>query len=526
MRKSLCAFNRCTKGQKPKPVNFYSLAGVLDLERKGKKSWIELIGLKGGQLEILSKNQIYEIHQATMDILEHVGVQINEPNAFSLLEKNGAEADEKSRYVRIPEYLVREAVKKAPSRFTLYAREKCYNVKIEKRRVYFGPMIGRKNILDLETGRPHPTTLEDVENLIKLTDALENYRLIHSGAIMPHIEGIPDEVAHVRGYLASIRNTSKLVKATARGKKRAKDCLKMVSILAGGEEELRKKPMVYTTVNPISPLQHSLEMTEGLLEYSKMKQPVDIAPEIQAGATGPVTLAGVLTQQYAEILSGVTIAQLASPGAPIFCGTCSTIMDMRRGHIALGAIESGLINVAHAQIARFYGLPCRGSAGDTESKVIDVQSGYERAMNLLLAALGGINYIFYPGTLESGSTISLEQLLIDDEICGMIYRTLKGITVDEDTIARKVIASVGPGGNYLGQKHTLDFLEKEHYFPKISNRDSRKDWERAGAKDLWIAAREKVKEILRTHEPVPLDKDIEKQLSGYVKEVEKRELKV
>jgi len=483
-----------------------------------------MVGLKGGQLEILTRDQVYSIHQATMEILERVGVKVQEPKAISILKENGANVDERSQLVKIPEQMVKEAIKRAPRSFTLHARESRYDVRIEERRVYFGPMIGRKNILDLETGRRRPTNLEDVKNLVKLTDALENYRLIHSGAVMPHIEGVRDEVVHVVGYLAGVQNTSKVIKATARGAKRARDCLKMASILTGGEEELVKKPMVYTTVNPISPLQHSQEMTEGLLEYVRLKQPVDIAPEIQAGATGPATLAGVLVQQYAEILSGLTIAQFASPGAPIFCGTCSTIMDMRRGHIALGAIEAGLINVAHAQIARFYGLPCRGSAGDTESKVIDVQNGYERAMNLLLVALGGINYIFYPGTLESALTISLEQLLIDDEICGMVYRALRGISVDEDTIAKEVIASVGPGGHFLDKRHTLEFFAKEQYLPKLSNRDAREDWERAGAKDLWAVAREKVKEILSKHEPTPLDRSVEGELVSYVKEVEKREL--
>lgn len=482
-----------------------------------------MVGLKGGQLKILTKRQIYNIHQAVVEILERVGARIYEPNALSLLVNAGAVQDEKTKNVLIPEQLVKESIKKAPSKFTLYARERKYKVKIERKRVYFGPMIGRKQILDLETGRPRPTNLDDVGNLVKLADAMENYRLIHSGAIMPHIEGVADKVAHVVGYLTSLRNTSKVVKATARGKTKARDCLRMASILAGGEEELRKKPMVYTTCNTISPLQHAKDMIEGLLEYVKLKQPVDITPEIQAGATGPVTLAGVLTQQYVEILSGITIAQLASPGAPVFCGTCSTIMDMRRGQIALGAIESGLINVAHAQIARFYGLPCRGSAGDTESKVIDVQNGYERAMNLLLVALGGINYIFYPGTLETGLTISLEQLLIDDEICGSVYRVLKGIKVNDNTIAKDIIASVGPGGHYLGQKHTIEYLDKEHYFPKLSSRESRKDWELAGSKDLWAVAREKVKDILKKHEPRPLDRGVDRQLSEYVKEVEKRE---
>ena len=482
-----------------------------------------MVGIRGGKLEILSREEVYWIHQTSMEVLEKVGIMVHEPNAFKLLKDAGAEVDEKSRKVFIPEYLVREAVKKAPSRFTLYARNPKYNVKIEDNRVYFGPMIGRINILDLETGKRRRTNLNDVRNLVKLADYLENYRLIHSGAIMPHIEGVPDEIVHVIGYLESIKNTSKVVKATARGKEKARDCLKMASILAGGEEELKKKPMVYTTSNVISPLQLGREMTEGLIEYAKMRQPVDIAPEPQAGATAPITLAGLLVQQNAEALSGIVVAQLVSPGTPVFYGTCATIMDMKKGRIALGAIESGILNVATAQIARFYGLPRRGSAGDTESKVIDVQNGYERALNMLLAALAGINYIFYPGTLETALTVSLEQLLIDNEICGMIYRMLRGIRVDEETLAFDVIAKVGPGGHYLGQKHTLKFLELgEHYIPTLSDRNTREEWERLGSKDLWKVAREKVKEILKTHQPDPLDPDIEKEMLKYIEEVKQR----
>jgi len=480
-----------------------------------------LVGLKGGQLEILSFDELYAIHQSAMQVLEDVGVAVLEPTAFQLLKANGAGVDERSRRVWIPEYLVKDAVGRAPSRFTLHGRNSLYDVRIEAKRVYFGPMIGRLNILDIETGHRRRTNLSDVENLVKLTDALDSYRLIHSGAIMPEIEDVPSTTAHVQGYLSSLKNTSKVVKATARGRQRARDCLRMAAVLAGGVEELRKRPMVYTTVNPISPLTHSLEMTEGLIEYARLGQPVDVCPEIQAGATGPVTLAGVLVQQTAEALSGIAIAELVNPGAPVFYGCCSTVMDMRRGAIALGAIEAGLLNVASAQISRYYGLPSRGSAGDTESKVIDVQNGYERSSNMLLSALAGINYIFYPGTLESAKTVSLEQLVIDDEICQMAYRAVKGITVDQDTLGVNTIAAVGPGGHFFGQEHTLKFLQ-EQLIPSLSNRQSREEWEKAGSKDLWAVARQRAKDILKQHHPEPLDPSLEKELSSIVKEIEKR----
>ncbi|MGQ4914675.1 MAG: trimethylamine methyltransferase family protein [Candidatus Asgardarchaeia archaeon] len=478
---------------------------------------------KGGQLKILTKEQIEQIHIATLDILQNIGVFIQLDKARKILKDAGADVDEKTRIVRFPEYLVMEAVKKAPSRFTIYARNRKKTIKIEDKKVYFEPMIGRLNIIDLETGKRRRTNIEDVGNLIKIADAMENYQILHSGAMMPHIEGVPDHASHVHGYLQGVRNSDKIIKGTGRGVHRAKDCLKMASIIAGGEEELRKRPMIFTTSNTISPLQHHSDQLEGLIEYAKMGQPVDIASEPQAGATAPATLAGLLAQQTAEILAGVTIAQLVNPGTPLFYGTVGTVMDMRMGYIAIGAIEMGIINVASAQIAQFYGLPCRGTASATDSKLLDMQAGYEKALTAIMAALAGINTIFYPGTIELALTISMESLVIDNEIAGMIYRALRGIEINDDTLALDIIAKVGPGGHFLGQKHTLEHIRTEHFIPKLSNRMRRDKWEELGSKDIWTVAKEEVRRILKEHEvEVPLEKDVEKELVNYVKEVEKR----
>lgn len=482
--------------------------------------------VKGGQLKILSKEQIYDIHLATLNVLENVGVLIHEPKARKLLKDAGAYVDENKKLVKIPSYLVEECLRKTPKSFTLYARNPKYNVRIEDRKVYFGPMIGRLYILDLETGKKRRTTLEDVANLTKLASALEYYMLPHSGVMMPHIEGVPDQVAHVYAYYISVKNSEKVVKGTGRGRNRALDCIKMASLVAGcNPEELGKRPNIFTTCNPISPLQHSVEQTEGLIEYAKHRLPVDIAAEVQAGATSPVTLAGSLVIQNAEVLSGITIAQLVNPGTPVFYGTAGTIMDMRTGIICKGAIEAGLMNVATAQLAQFYGIPSRGTAGDTESKVLDIQAGFEKAITLLMAALAGINYIWYPGTLEYALTVSYESLVIDNEICGMILRALKGIKVDESTLALDLIEKVGPGGHFLAQKHTIEHLMEEHFIPKLSNRQSREEWEKAGAKSLWEIAKQEVRKILKEYKPMPLEKEVDEELQKFIKEVEKRELK-
>jgi trimethylamine--corrinoid protein Co-methyltransferase len=478
--------------------------------------------VQGGQLKILSDMDIEKIHHSALNILWETGVEVREDQAFEILKKAGCPTNGKT--VRIPGHLVKEAIQSAPKTFTLYGRDPKFEVKLEDRLVYYEPMIGRLNILDLETGLRRRTTLDDVAKLIQVADALEHYTLLHSGAIMPHIEGVPDEVAHVFGYFASVKNSSKVIKGVVRGKVKSKDCIRMAAVIAGGEEALKKRPNIFTTCNVISPLEYMVEQTEGLIEYAKVGLPVDIASEPQCGATSPVTMAGTLAQQTAEILGMVVISQLVNPGAPVLMGTVAAAMDLRNGMIALGGVEAALLNVAHAQMAQFYGIPSRGTGSNTESKILDIQAGYEKAITLSLPALAGINMIFYPGTMDHAMTVSLESLVIDHEICGMIGRILQGISVTEETIGLDLIGKVGPGGHFLNQKHTLRHLREEHFLPKLSNRDSYEIWTEKGKGGIRERAKEQVRKILAEHIPLPIDSAVEKELLSIIQEVEKRSL--
>ena len=479
------------------------------------------------KLTVLTANEVYDIDQATLEVLEKTGVRAYDRSALELLKKAGCETDEKKNLVKMPADLVKGSVKRAPSEFTLFARNPKNNVRIEPGTVCYGPMIGRINVIDLETGEKRRTTLQDVGNLTRIASALEYYRLPHSGVMMPHIEGVPDPVCHAHAYLTSIKNSEKVVKGTGRDGLKAKDCIRMASVVAGCEpEELRKKPNIFTTYNIVSPLSLQQRPSEGLVEYGKYGLPVDITSEVQAGATSPVTLAGSMVVQNAEILAGITLSQIANPGTPVFYGTASTIMDMHTGLITLGAVEAGLFNVATAQMAQYYNIPSRGTASNTESKVLDIQAGYEKAITMTMAALGGINYIWYPGTMEFALTVSYESLVIDNEICGMVDRAVKGILVDKSTLASELIETVGPGGQFLGEQHTVDYLRKaEHYFPKLSDRRSRDQWKEAGSRELKEVARDEAKRILKEYVPTPLEKDVEAKLNQIVREIEKRELK-
>lgn len=476
------------------------------------------------QLKILSDDQIYDIHEAALNLLWETGVSVQSKLARDLLRKAGARVYEDSMLCRIPGYIIEEALRQAPASFTIYARNPANNVHVSTKELHYEPMIGRMNIYDYNTQRTHLMTLKDVGELVKLADAMPNYQLLHSGAIMPQIAEVPIRETHAYGYLQSIRNSSKIIKTTSRERIMAEDCLRMVAAVAGGEDELCNKPYTFTTDNPVAPLLHDADQVEGALRYAKWGQPIDVTSEPQAGATAPVTLAGLLTQQTADVISGITIIQLVNPGNPVWFGTCGSIMDLRVGRIAMGAIEMGMINVATAQLAHFYNIPCRGTALATDSKLLDIQAGYEKAAVLTMAALGGVNKIFYPGTMEGAMTVSKESLVIDNEIIGGLYRVLEGIDVNEETLAVKIINRVGPGGHFLGQHHTMEFIKKgEHFLPLISDRQTRDKWEKAGSKDMVQRAHEKVEEILAVHQVDPLDAKVEAELEQIIREVHKRE---
>jgi trimethylamine--corrinoid protein Co-methyltransferase len=461
-----------------------------------------------------------EIHLATLDVLEEAGVNLNHEGALKLYDEAGAYVDYREQRVKIPEYILMDALRRVPKRFTLYARDPKHNLTIGGRNVYWSPTSTHLYVFDLE-GERRPATFKDAEDLIKIMDSLP---LIHGNACPVHPRDVPEVAAHVYMILASARNTTKTFRGRNYGVQIAKDCIRMAKILAGGEEEMVKKPNMLTITNTTSPLEIAKIQLEGLIEHVNAGLPVGVSSEISAGATGPVSLAGSLVTQNAEVLAGIALAELIRPGHPMLYGTVANIMDMKVGEMCLGSIEAGMLNVATAQMARYYGIPSRGSAGMTDSKKLDMQAGYEAAMGLILATLGGINYIQYAcGCVDLTISCSYEKFIIDHEILGNIARLMEGIEVSDITLATDLIKKIGPGGHFLADKYTRESWEKEHFIPELTDRRRYDLWIREGRLGVQEKAREKVKAILRDYQPKPLDKDIEEELVKVVKEVEKRE---
>ena len=476
---------------------------------------------RGGRLNYLTDEDIQRIHMATLDVMENTGIVFQHQEALEILRESGARVDFEHQLVKFPPNIVEEAVRNAPSGFTWHARDPKNNLEIENANICFSPAATCPFVYDLETGERRKATFQDAVNLTRLADSLD---LIGDGYCMVYPVDVPNHAAHVHMMLAMAENTSKCIRGRNNGSQIAKDCIYMMELVAGGEGVQREKPNLIAIENSVPPLQHDTVQIEGLMEYARRGLPIGPSSQIALGATGPVSLAGCLVQLNAEVLAGITLAQLVNPGTPVLYGTVASVMDMKTTSFRYGAAELGILNVAVAQLARHYRIPSRGSAGSSDSKTCDMQTGMEGVLNLIQAALAGINYIIYSaGGLDLGMSISYEKVLIDYEAIQAIARILQGIEVNEDSLATEVIAEVGPGGHYLSHKHTLGYLRREHHIvSELIDTSNYGVWSKKGSKEIRERAREKVKKILQEYEPEPLDEVLQRELRDFVKHVENR----
>jgi trimethylamine--corrinoid protein Co-methyltransferase len=448
-----------------------------------------------------------------MEVLRRLGIKVSEPTALELFDRAGADVDRKTKVVKIPESLVKETLRKAPSEFKMYGRDPKYELDYSGNKVHFGVAGCAIRVQDLD-GKIRPGTVADVENLARIADYLEN---IHHILLTITPSDVPDEVYHLHCINADWKNSVKTTDGFTWTARKAQETIDMAAILRGGYEEVMKRPPLLGFMNPVSPMQLSKELTEGAIVYAKYRQPVVFAPEALAGATAPSSLAGLITQQNAEVIAGIMVSQLTNPGTPVLYGTVSAVMDMKTGTAAMGGPEVGLINMATGQLGRYYNLPRRGTGGTTDSKIVDAQAGAETAMSMLMAAMSGMNFIYEAcGGLDGTLTFSYEKLVIDDEIAGMVSRVLGGIDVSEETLAVDEICKYGSSG-YLGSSQTGKMFRKEHYLPKLFDRRCWEAWLNAGGRDISHEARRKAKWILKEHKVEPVEKAVQAEIDGYIR---------
>lgn len=464
-------------------------------------------------LKFLSLDEVEEIHSASLKILEEVGILIHEHDFLKFLADAGVKVDLEGKRAKIPSTLVNECIKKAPKHVTFYARDPKYDVKFENGKIYTHPVGGAANVIDLDSGAARPATRKDVENLTKIVDALPN---IHTTTMIVYPNDVSERLRDIYAVEAILRNTGKNFDATPYTDESFQFIIKMIEAVTG-EEELRKRPIITASASPTSPLQFSSEVTKIMDRATKHRLPIAVLPCPLAGATSPVTLAGTLVQQNAEMLAGIVMVQLLNPGNPVQYSPRCIPLDMSTGQACCG-IEGTIMSVCCVQLARYYGLPSDVYGLDTDSKVLDEQAGIERAFGGFLPALAGANALSGAGCIESGITVSYEQFVIDDEIFGMIFRAVRGIDFDEDKLAVDVIKRVAQeSSNFLQQKHTLQHFQSEYFMPKLVNRAARARWEKMGSKSIVEVAREKVKKILTEHQPLPINEDVNKKVQEILK---------
>jgi len=463
---------------------------------------MNLKGLSGGLYTPLSPDQVETIHEASLTILESIGLTYESglDATLEILEDAGARIDRNQARIIFPRKLVIAQAAKAPEQVILCSRDGENDLDLSQHQVYLGTGGAAIQILDLESNDIRPSTLNDLYQLGRLVDALDNIHFFLRPCIPTDI---PETAYDVNVFYACLKATAKHVMAGVNDEKGFYNVLELASMVAGGLEKLKANPFIsIITSFAISPLKLCTQSTLIMQECVRNQIPVALSSAPMAGSTSPLTMAGTLAQLHAEQLAGITICQLTNPGAPILYGGIPGMANLRTMGYLGGAVECGMMNAAIHQLAHHIGVPNYNSSGLTESKIPDAQTGWEKATTTLLAAMAGSNYVHHAaGMLESMLTVAYEQFVIDDEIIGMCCKVLKSITVDTEHLALEVIETVGPGGNFMTADHTMDHLHTEYFRGNnVTDQKDRDNWTEDGSPDARKRAADIVQKILSGEE--------------------------
>jgi len=476
--------------------------------------------LRGEYIEFFSVEDMDAIHATTIKILKEIGLKVTNSQALEIFADAGANVEMSNKIVTFSEKLIDEGISQTPSTFIWQARNSKNNLVMGDTIVHFAAAACPPFVHDLETGQRRYATYQDCINMVKLDDALDR---ICDSFCMVFPTDVPDDTADFYMMRAMVENSDKCLRGRLVGTQVALDSIKIAKMVAESTGDPIEGPNMIALTDAISPLRTDDVIVDGLIEYVKYGYPIILSSEIMAGGSGPATLAGTLAIQNAEILSHVVLCQKINPGIPLIYGTTSSIMDMKTANLRYGAVEMGMINAATAQLSRYYGMPCRGAAGCSDSKTLDMQAGYEVGINILLAALSGVNYLTQAiGCLEMGMAVNYQKIMIDHDMLGSIVRCLKGIRVDPEALAYEVIKNVGPGGTFLTQQHTLENFRREHFISELADTGNLTQWEERGRPKIEDKAKERVKDILANHKPNPLSDNVITELDQMEQEVKKR----
>jgi len=463
------------------------------------------------RLNILSEDQRELIHLSSLEVLRRTGVAVKEPQAVGIYKKAGCVVEDER--VRIPAHLVEWALGCMPPRVSLCKRNGNPALFLEENNVYFGTGSDTPQVMDAYTGERRLAVLKDIENVSKIVDYCDDMSFVMCSGIASDVKKDISDLYH---FEAMVSNTEKPVVFTAWSLENLKTIIQMAETVAGGADKLRNSPFVALYTEPISPLQLARESTQKLMFMAERALPVVFTPAVLTGGTGPVTLAGGLIQGNAEILAGYVLANLVREGAPFIYGGGVTTFDMATSISCYASPEFMLATAALTDMARYYRLPMFSFAGCTDSSTYDHQAAIEASIWVVLATLSGGNLVHDVGYINNGLTTSYEQLVVTNEVIGMMRRFSGGIEVSEETMALDLIDKVGPGGEYLTSEHTLKHFRK-NWYPELMSRSPYERWVGQGSKDLKTKATEKVRHILENHQPKPLEPKLKAELRKIIR---------
>jgi trimethylamine---corrinoid protein Co-methyltransferase len=429
-------------------------------------------------MQLLTDAQIEAIDQTGRGILERIGVKIMDPDLRERLKASGNAIEPAKGVVRLNRGWLDEHLARAPSHFTLCGREQRHDLCMGQGRVYFGNGGRVFQIHDITEGRTRPTLLRDVAHTATLADALEYIRFY---IIACQACDLAPDYYHLNDFYQAFMHTTKHVMGGVDNLEGMRQMFELACAIAGSPGKLRERPFVSVITNAISPLVLDAETLRIMAFGARNGIPLAFAPAPIAGATAPASLAGALAQLHAEALAGVALVQFFAPGAPVLYGAVASTMDLRTMDLAMGSVESAMINAASVALAHRCRLPIYATAGLSDAKITDIQAGFEKGVSSLLLGRAGADFIHLAaGMLDSGNAIAFEQYVIDNELLGMIERILRGIDVSTATLGMDAISLVGPGGNYVMADHTVEHMFDEFFYPQLAVREQYDRWVERG----------------------------------------------
>jgi len=464
------------------------------------------------RMQVYSKSELNQVHDASMDILESVGMVFHHTEALEVFRKHGFRLEGSRVYMSEKDVI--QALETAPSRFRIHSRNPLRSVWIGGDDYALVPTGGAPHVAAVD-GKQRPATLADYQTCCKLVQTSSQLDMIDNLIVQPN--DLDAAVSHLDMLLAMIRMCDKPYVVGADTPSSIDDTLSMAAILCGGREGLSARAVLAAVVSPISPLQYGSGQGYAILEMARYRQPLVITNMLMAGMSGPILLPGLMALLNAEILGGLVLSQLAGPGTPVVYGSTSAPMDMRTSISAVGAPETCVIASATIQMAQYYHLPCRTGGILTDAHVPDAQALAEGTLLMSTVIRDGANIIIHAcGQISSFMAMSFEKWLIDEEVCGMIQAVLGQVPVTPETLDLDTIKAVGVGGHYLSHPTTFERFRNLTQ-PGIFNRRSHGEWERRGSRRAEEEAAAALPERLAGYEPPRIDEGVEQELTNFVK---------